>query len=165
MNETWKDVMGYEGLYQVSDLGHVRSKPRHGTNGGVLNPRRNKNGYLTVRLCRNRKGKNVYIHRLVAEIFIPNPLNLPQVNHKDEDKTNNATANLEWCTAKYNCNYGSRTTKLSKAVLQFDKSGNFLREWLSAKDAQKQMGFAQSNISRCCLGKRRFAYGFIWKYK
>ena len=176
MNETWKDVMGYEGLYQVSDLGRVRSlkfgKVR------ILKPGFNSSKYLLVALYLNGKTRNISVHRLVAEAFIPNPLNLPQVNHKDEDKTNNAADNLEWCTAEYNTNYGTcqarRSAKLkgkfvngpcSKAVLQYDKVGNFVREWPSAIEVQRQTGFAYGNISRCCLGKYKSAYGYIWKYK
>ena len=163
MNETWKDVAGYEGQYQVSDLGHVRSlcykKAR------ILKPRLNHSGHLTVRLWQSGKGRNVYIHRLVAEAFIPNPSNFPVINHKDENPANNAVNNLEWCTVKYNNNYGTCKAKRSKAVLQYDKSGNLVSEWPSVLEVQRQTGFVQSSISRCCLGKHKSAYGYIWKYK
>lgn len=176
MKETWKDVKGYEGQYQVSNLGHVRSlkfgKVR------FLKPRRRKDGYLTVNLCRNSKERNVRIHRLVAEAFIPNPSNFPVINHKDENRTNNVVDNLEWCTQKYNVNYGTgqtrRATKLkgrfvngplAKAVLQYDKSGHLVREWPSTIEVQRQTGYAQSHISKCCLGKCKTAYGYFWKYK
>ena len=170
--ETWKDVTDYEGLYQVSDLGHVRSlkcgKVR------LLKPGTDGRGYFQIKFSRDGKTKEFPIHRLVAEAFIPNPSNFPVINHKDENPANNAVNNLEWCTAKYNTNYGTcqvrRSAKivngpLAKAVLQYDKSGNFVSEWPSAIEAQRQMGFAQTHISDCCLGKRRSAYGYIWRFK
>ena len=167
MNETWKDVMGYEGLYQVSDLGRVRSL-KYGK-VRILKPRNNGRSYLKVALYRNEQMRNVFVHRLVAETFIPNPSNFPIVNHKDENPANNAADNLEWCTQKYNVNYGTcimrRSAEISKVVLQYDKSGNFIREWPSASEVERQTGFAQNNISDCCLGKRRSAYEYVWKYK
>lgn len=169
MAETWKDVAGYEGLYQVSDQGNVRSKRRRGSSGGIMKPKLKNDGYLQVALYRERKQQGLLVHRLVAEAFISNPLNLLQVNHKDEDKTNNAANNLEWCTAKYNSNYGTcqarKAAKCSKAVLQYDKEGNFVREWPSTHEVERQTGFAQSHISKCCRGELKSVYGFIWKYK
>lgn len=176
MTENWKDVAGYEGLYQISNLGHVRSlwfgKVR------ILKLLDNGDGYLRVRLYRNEKARRLYVHRLVAEAFISNPLNLPVINHKDENPKNNAVDNLEWCTQKYNINYGTCRTKISaklkgryingplaKAVLQYDKSGNLIKEWPSTIEVQRQTGFAQSSISECCQGKRKSAYGYIWHYK
>lgn len=174
MAETWKDVAGYEGLYQVSDLGRVRSL-LHGK-VRILKFLDNGYGYLKVEL--NRNGK--LVHRLVAEAFIPNPLNLPQVNHKDEDKTNNTANNLEWCTAKYNLNYGTCRVRMAaklkgrrrlvnwsraKAILQYDKSGNLVKEWPSMIEVQRQTGFVQPHISDCCRGKRKSAYGYIWRFK
>lgn len=128
-DEIWKPVIGYEGLYEVSNLGHVRSLNRIVNSsdrffhqltrihyGKTLTPSLEQNGYLTVRLCYQQKVKAFSIHKLVAQAFIPNPNNLPQVNHKDEDKTNNCVDNLEWCTAKYNCNYGTRSIRLSNKL-------------------------------------------------
>ena len=176
MNETWKDVIGYEGLYQVSDLGRVRSL-KYGK-VRILKPRNNGRSYLKVALYRNEQMRNVYVHRLVAETFIPNPLSLPEVNHKDENKANNSADNLEWCTAEYNINFGTAVARrsaklkgkfvngpLAKAVLQYDKSGNLVREWSSASEVERRTGFAQSNISACCLGKLKSAYEYVWKYK
>lgn len=109
MIEIWKDITGYEGLYQVSNLGRVKSTQYfHGTNERILKPISTHNGYFRVHLRKDGKLKTFKIHRLVAEAFIPNPDNLPQINHKDEDKTNNRVDNLEWCSARYNCNYGGR---------------------------------------------------------
>ena len=170
--EVWKDVSGYEGLYQVSDKGRVKSlwfgKER------ILKPGKLKKGYLQVSLSKNREMKGYKVHRLVCQTFLPNPNNLPEVNHKDEDKTNNKVENLEWCDRKYNNNYGNhnqkvfeKTTngKLSKPVLQFTKSGEFIQEWKSTMDVKRNLGFDQGHISQCCLGKLKSAYGFIWKYK
>ena len=177
MSETWKDVAGYEGLYQVSDRGNVRSRRRHGSRGGILKPGTNGKGYLWVMLSLNGKTNVLYVHRLVAEAFIPNPSNFPVINHKDENPANNSVDNLEWCTQKYNCNYGTFGSKiaaklkgrfngsLAKAVLQYDKSGNLVREWPSAREVQRQTGFAQSHISECCRGKYKSAHGYIWKFK
>ena len=121
MNEVWKDVVGYEQYYEVSNQGRVRSKSRtvHGMNewemeGRVLR-QANSGRYWQVYLCVNGKGKSKSVHRLVAEAFIPNPDNLPEVNHKDENRYNNHIDNLEWCTHKYNVNYGTRNQRISKA--------------------------------------------------
>lgn len=113
--EVYKDIEGYEGQYQVSNLGNVRSLDRECKGnkcvfikkGKILSPKTHKNGYLIVGLCKDSKMKMYYIHRLVAEAFIPNPNNLPIINHKDEDKTNNNLINLEWCDKSYNALYGS----------------------------------------------------------
>ena len=165
--EIWCPIKGFEGQYQVSDQGRVKSlkfdKER------ILKTGITTDGYLIVGLCKNGEHKWYSVHRLVALAFIPNPDNLPQVNHKDEDKDNNSVQNLEWCDQKYNCNYGTRNQrqaeKLSKPVLQFTKDGEFVKEWKSTKDVQMNLGYFHSNISNCCTGKRKSAYNFIWKYK
>ena len=113
MAEVWKDVVGYEGLYQVSNLGRLKSAPRPRTKGGLLKPQYDRKGYLTFGLCKNGKSKMAKIHRLVAEAFIPNPGKLPEVNHKDEQKDNNCVENLEWCTTQYNSNYGTRVARIA----------------------------------------------------
>ena len=166
-DEIWCPVKNYENLYEVSDQGRVKSigygKER------ILKPGRNTQGYLQVVLCKNGEKNNCVIHRLVSQTFIPNPDNLPEVNHKDEDKTNNSVSNLEWCDRKSNCNYGNRnkriSEKLSKSVLQFTKDGELVREWKSMNDVEINLGFNHSNISSCCTGKRKSANGFVWKYK
>ena len=171
-NEIWKDIEGYEGLYQVSNLGRVKSiyydKER------ILKPGKNTKGYLQVHLCKNGERKEYTVHRLVAKVFISNPNNLPMINHKDENPSNNRVENLEWCSAKYNNNYGTRTQrvaekmingKLSKPVLQFTKNGEFIKEWKSTRDVQRNLGYDHGNISSCCTGRYKSAYGFNWKYK
>ena len=105
MNEIWKDIVGYEGLYQVSNLGNVKRINFFKKERFVI-PCSNGSGYLYVSLSKNNKRKNFYIHRLVATAFIENHDNLPVINHKDENRSNNSVDNLEWCTQKYNCNYG-----------------------------------------------------------
>lgn len=108
MNEEWRDILGYEGLYKVSNLGMVYSMKRK----KIMKLSKTEKGYYKVYLMKDGTGKHKKVHRLVAEAFIPNPNNLPQVNHKDEDKTNNIVTNLEWCTAEYNSNYGTHKEKL-----------------------------------------------------
>ena len=170
--EIWCPIKGYEGIYEVSDQGRVKSigygKER------TLKPGRNTQGYLQVKLCKNGEKKMYLVHRLVVQTFIPNPDNLPQVNHKDENKENNSVQNLEWCDRKYNVNYGTRIKKisekmtngkLSKPVLQFTKDGVFVREWKSTHDVERNLGYFHNNISYCCTGRYKSAYGFIWKYK
>lgn len=122
MKEIWKDIEGYEGLYQISNLGRVKSLEKY-VNTAIKNNTKvkrkeqilkqyNKNGYLQVTLTHNNKRKYFGVHRLVANAFIPNLNNYPQVNHKDENTLNNCVDNLEWCTAKYNCNYGTRNSRI-----------------------------------------------------
>ena len=171
--EYWKPVVGYEGHYQVSNWGRVKSfdrwvKSRNGSvrfcKGRILKPVTNDRGYLCVELWKNNKRKSCKVHRLVAEAFIPNPYNLPMINHRDEDKTNNRVENLEWCDAKYNSNYGTRNERLSKSVLQYDLEGNFIKEWKSTAECGRN-GYNYGNVAACCLGKQKTHKGFIWKYK
>jgi len=112
--EIWKDVPGFEGIFEVSNMGRVKSYPRNGTDGGMLIGYTNKLGYRRVLLRSNNIRKYIFVHRLVASVFIPNPMNLPIINHKDENPSNNWDDNLEWCTVKYNTNYGGCLKKRSK---------------------------------------------------
>ena len=175
--EIWKPVVGYDGLYSVSSLGRVRSEERYiwCKNGRVckyknkiLKQSKRGSGYYFVFLCRNGENVKKNIHRLVAEAFLPNPDNLPKVNHKDECKTNNRVENLEWCTQKYNVNYGTGIKrlreKISKQVIQYTLNNEFVREWPSQREIERQLGFKQSCISDCCNKKIKTAYGYIWKY-
>lgn len=167
MEEIWCPIKGYEGVYEVSDKGRVKSL-KYGKER-ILKPIRNLNGYIQVKLRKNGDNKMCCVHRLVAQTFIPNPDNLPEVNHKDENKENNSVQNLEWCDRKYNNNYGTRnqmvSMKLSKPILQYTKSGELVREWKSATDVQRTLGYAYQHISNCCTGRYKSAYNFIWKFK
>lgn len=177
MHEEWRDIEGYEGLYQVSSLGRVRSLKRFNVNTGeyenrlrILKSTFNKRGYKMVTLINRTVRKSKTVHRLVAQAFIPNPNNLPQVNHKDENKENNSVGNLEWCDNAYNHGYGTRiercAAKLKKKVIQYSLDGGFMAEYDGVRDAVKANGFkANSSISECCTGKRKTAYGYIWRYK
>ena len=166
-NEIWRDIEGYENLYQVSDKGRVKSLKRN--KDKIMSLRRDKDGYLLVNLWKNHERKTFKVHRLVAQTFLSNTQNLPQVNHRDEIKTNNCVENLEWCTAKYNNTYGTHiqrsSEKLSKTVLQYSKDGELIKEWKSTRDIERNLGYNQGNISSCCLGKYKSAYGYVWKYK
>lgn len=161
----WRNIKDYEGLYQVSNTGEVRSS----ITGKILKQEKTNRGYLLTNLYKNGKRKKLLVHRLVAEAFIPNPSNLPQVNHKSENKQDNRVENLEFCDSSYNINYGTRNEraakKLSKNILQFTKTGNFIREWSSLHEIERQLGYYFQNISMCCCGKLKSAYGYIWKYK
>lgn len=160
--EEWKDVIGYEGLYQVSNHGIVKR------DGHVLKNLKHNTGYLFVQLSKNGKVQNKFIHRLVAEAFLPNPFNHPQVNHLDECKDNNCVTNLEWCTAKYNSCYGSRLERVrkgkSKKIVQYSLSGIFIQEWESSTEASEQLGISQTGIVHCCKGVTKTSGNYIWKY-
>ena len=158
-----KDIKGYEGLYAITPEGEVWSYRRK----KFLVPRKGRNGYLQAGLWKNGKGKNHYIHRLVSEAFIPNPENLPQVNHKDENKENNSVENLEWCTGKYNSNYGTINDKRKKPILQYTLNGEFVREWPSATDVEleERSNIYRSNIYSCLKGLAKSSYGYKWFYK
>lgn len=185
--EEWKDIEGYEGLYQVSNLGRVKSLARYVKHykGGLLLLRERilttiaVRDYLNVNLYKEGKIKMFKVHRLVAQAFIENPDNLPQVNHKNECKWDNAVWNLEWCTSDYNLKYGTRLEKAikksaktqqlthptRKSVLQYTKDNQFVTEYMSMKEAERQTGINYSSISKCCLGKGLTAGGYIWKFK
>ena len=186
MKEIWKDIRNYDGLYQVSNTGKIKSlNYRHTGREKMLKLSVNNKGYLYVVLYKNGVKKFYRINRLVAEAFISNPNNYPCVNHKDENKTNNFVcinedgtvdfkkSNLEWCDQKYNNNYGTRlervaekTTngKCSKPVLQIDQlTDAIIAEFPSINEVERQLGI--SHISECCNGKRNTSYGYKWKYK
>lgn len=169
--EWWKMVPGYEGLYEVSNWGRVKGLKY----GRILKPCKDQDGYLSVQLCKEGKIKRLRVHRLVAMAFIPNPDNLPCVNHINEIKTDNRVENLEWVTNKENSNHGTRNKrisssmtngKLSKPVLQYTTDGEFVREWPSTAECGRH-GFDFTAVSACCRGKYGFKThkGYIWKYK
>ena len=182
--EIWKDVKGYEGFYQVSNLGRVKSLERdiYFPNGTIIRhmeekilvPALNNNGYSYVNLCKNGKTKKEYVHRLVAMAFIENPENKPMVNHKDEVKTNNVVDNLEWCSAQENINYGTRTARAAQNHKDFKLGNNprakavFCVELNKKFDcitrAGKELGVNINCIVSVCRGKTKTAGGFHWRY-
>lgn len=173
MEEIWKDIKGYEGLYQISNFGRVKSLKRKTLNSKclydkILNNRINHNGYFMIFLSKNKKIKGFRINRLVAEAFLPNPNNKPQVNHKDGNKTNNRIDNLEWCTAKHNTQHaiknGLRTNKYHREIVQCDLDNNLIKEWHSIKEATN-FGFSKSGICQCCKSKRKKHKNYKWYYK
>ena len=167
-DEIWKDVVGWEGLYKVSSYGRVKSfrkKEPH-----ILSSCIGKRGYIGVLLHDgNGKKKNERVHRLVAQAFIPNPNNYPCVNHKDECKTNNSIDNLEWCTYEYNSNYGTCKERIVLTngipVLKYDLKGNFISEYSTMTEAERNEGIDHANICICCEGKISHCNNFIWIYK
>ena len=177
-NEIWKDIKGFEGLYRVSNLGRVKSleRFRKGENDSlvsvkerILKPLINHRGYYGVQLYKQSVGKFYQVHRLVWEAFngkIPEGL---QVNHINEIKTDNRLSNLNLMTCKENINYGTgierRAKSKSKSVLQFTLDNILVKEYPSTHQIERETGFAQSNISKCCKGKRKTAYGYKWRYK
>ena len=163
--EIWKDIEGYEGKYMVSNTGKVKSLNYNNTGKeGIMKPQDNGNGYLFAQLSKDGKVKQCRINRLVAQAFIPNPNNLPEVNHKDEDKTNNCVENLEWCSKLYNMNYGTRTEKTCKPVFSVNKESGLIMYWESITEANKALGINQGSITQCCQGKRKSAGNHIWFY-
>lgn len=180
MTEVWKDIDGYEGLYQVSNLGNVKSLKYGGSkHEKVLTPKVNNCGRLWVELFNCGRKKQFLIHRLVANAFIPNPESFPQINHIDENPKNNCVDNLEWCTGSYNIRYyrerhpcvardrkstGRYKRKLGISIIQFDMDGNAIKTWDDARTISIEKGFSQWSITQCCDGKRHTAYGFKWQY-
>ena len=171
MNENWKNIDGFENLYQISNYGNVKSLKCNKEK--ILKPI-NKDGYLFVHLYKDGERKKYYIHRLVASAFIKNPNNLPQVNHKDENPINNNIENLEWCDCKYNINYGTHNERarkgkinhpsLSKSVYSVNKTTNEVTYYQSAIDAERITGIFQSSICSCLKGKLKSAGGRYWYY-
>lgn len=180
--EEWRDIKGYEGMYQVSNLGNVKSIERKAWNGRgyrvikerIMKTYDNGYGYLFVYLTKDGEQEKCYIHRLVAEAFLENPDNLPEVNHISEDKTDNRLSNIEWCSHIYNQNYGTRNKriaeamtnhpKLSKAVIGINKVSGLIVEFSSAHEASRQLGIDQGHITDCLKGRYKSSGGFYWMY-
>ncbi len=151
MDEKWKEIRGYEGLYEVSNSGLVRSLKRSTTSGKVLRQNKDKYGYYRVCLSKDNIPKTYIVHRLVAEAFIDNPDNLPCINHKNEIKTDNRSENLEWCTVAYNNSYNDRHMKigaLRRVPIVAEKNGKKLY-FSCIKDAANALGVMHGNISGC----------------
>ena len=166
ISEIWVDLAGYEGLYSVSNLGRIAS--HHWNKRRILRPRTNNRGYSLVNLSKNGRLKTFKVHVLVAKHFLPNPCGLTEINHKDEDKSNNRCDNLEWCTRSYNVNYGTRIAKqrsaVIKAVIQYDKNGEIIASYDSITNASRAVGLSVQHIAACCKRKYPYAGGFIWRY-
>ncbi len=169
MKEIWKDIEGYEGLYQISNLGNVKSLK----NNIILKPSKNSKGYLQVFLWKNGSGKLLRIHRLVAKAFIPNFDDKPQVNHIDGNKQNNRVNNLEWVTnsenqkhafkIKLQTNIGNNNPRARK-INQYDLNGKLIRTWNSFYDITNELNINRSDVWRCCTGKYKQSHNFIWRY-
>ena len=170
--EVWRDISGYVGLYQVSNLGRVRSLDRIDTlgrhrKGKVLTAKSDKDGYHRVDLFQGGKGKACKVHRLVAQAFLEYPDNLPQINHKDEIKTNNALSNLEWCSSAYNCCYGTRNERSAKAqrkpIYVVTSSGH--RYYFDGvKKTARLLGLEEWHMSNCLNGKEKTHRGFSYEW-
>ena len=189
-NEIWRDIPEYEGLYQASNLGRVKSLPRQNINHNLKNEKilklhKDKDGYLFIQLHKNKTIKKYFVHRLVWLVFSgPIPENM-QINHINEVKTDNRLSNLNLMTCKENINWGTgiqrghntlKNSNRCKPVLQYDMNGKLIKEWVSAHQVERELGFKQSAIYACCSGKElinkmgykwipKSAYGYKWAYK
>jgi len=179
MEEIWRDIPCFEGIYQASNLGRIKSvrriaqklyKGNRIVKEKIMSGTKNEDGYLKVHFKHNNLSKGFFIHRLVALTFIPNPLKKPQVNHIDGNKLNNNISNLEWVTNLENQQHAWKnglkkgTFANNKKVLQFDLQNNLVNKYISITDASKKSGVHLSNISMCCNLKRKIAGGFIWRF-
>ena len=191
MQEIWKDIEDYEGLYQVSNLGRVKSLERYQQNHSKFQKIEEKmksihtksNGYQFVQLYKDNRMKNIYVHKLVAQAFIPNIDNKPEVNHIDGNKLNNSVKNLEWVTSNENNKHKWRTglqrfsekqSKITKEnnqkyksrpIKQLDLQGNYIRTWKNAHEASRQLSIDRSCISQCCNnGRNKTAGGYKWSF-
>lgn len=153
--EEWKDVVRYENLYEVSNLGRIRNKKSKKIFKGC----KDKDGYLITTLRKDGIKRTERIHRLVAESFLFNPNNYSVINHKDENKLNNSVDNLEWCDVAYNNSYSK-----SKLLGQYDDNNNLIKIWKNSKEAQKKLNIWATNIRNCCNGRVPRAGGFVWKF-
>lgn len=180
VEEIWKDVVGYEDLYQVSNMGNVKRKiSRRCLIERIIAPTKS-HGYMRLGLCRNNKVKMHNVHRLVAMAFIPNPECKPFVNHMDGNKKNNSIDNLEWVTAQENTRHAYNVLNrqvssnvcvcgamhpASKPIEQLDLQNNLIREWENARMVENELGFWATNIAQCLKGKINTSHGFKWRYK
>ena len=186
MKEIWRDIVGYEGLYQVSNLGRVKSLGNNKTRKEKVLKPETINGYLRVCLFKEKKGKHILVHRLVADAFIPNIDNKPYIDHIDGNPKNNIIDNIRWCTHNENMNNPIAKQRIGesmkghpvsketrekirdihrKSICQIDKTnGCIIREWSSMIDVERELGIDHTKICNCCKGKRKSTGGFIWKY-
>ena len=166
MEEVWKEIPGHEGRYEASSLGRIRFVP----DGHILSCHIEPHGYVVTSLCKDGKHRPIRVHIIIARTFLPNPDNLPCINHKDEDKTNNRVDNLEWCTQAYNINYGSIRERMSansaraRAVDVFDKSGRKVAEYSRVGEAADALGVTRTYITKCASGRRKTCKGMVIRY-
>lgn len=185
--EIWKEIQGFEGMYEISNLGRLKSKSRvirdnrYGkisSKDKILKQRKDKNGYLVLALNKDNKTYDIKMHRVIAKTFIPNPENKPQVNHKKGIKTDNRVSELEWSTTHENQThryavlkrngvnlgrFGSRN-KLSKKVIQYSLDLKYIKTWQCINDIQRSLGFLASGIVSCCKKIQKSSKGFVWRY-
>ena len=177
MKEKWKPVPGFEGLYEASTEGRIRSVDRiiKMYNGGewvrkgaVRRTTLNHSGYLRLSLCKEGIQYPFTVHRLIAKTWLENPENLPEVNHKNENKIDNRVSNLEWCDRGYNIHYGTFGDRVSvsnsRPVTQYTLEGDRLMTFYGSREAERRLGITNQSINLCCLGRRQQAGGFRWKY-
>lgn len=182
-NEKVKDVEEYDGRYAITTTGRVWSYPKKGIKGGASEHKgkwmkQNKTGrYLKVGLFKDGIRKTKDVHRLVAKAFCfnPKPLMYTETNHKDGNRRNDTAGNLEWCTHKYNikhaykiglisANTGPANEAMKKRIIQYSKTGKMIKIWTSIAEVERIIGFNNANISACCKGRLKTAYGYMWKY-
>lgn len=181
--EIWKNVIGFEGLYEVSNLGNIKSLGKGKSTNSLTKLERiiilrvKNNGYLQAKLSKDGIRSHLLAHRLVAKAFIPNPNNLPEVNHIDSDKQNNKLENLEWISSSGNQKYAfihgqqkvvrGANHKQSIPVVQLSLNGDIIKEWASIKEIKREIGFNTFGIIKCCKKENKYktAYGFKWMYK
>lgn len=159
--EIWKDIRGYEGLYQVSNMGRIKGKNK------VLHLNTNTCGYKHVTLSKGNVKKTALVHRLVASAFIDNPLNKPQINHRDGNKNNNTAINLEWETQADNNRHAVKTNlRKTKKIVLLDGEGKAVKVFNNRMEVNEYLGrsVCQDLITRCCNGNRKTAYGYVWRY-
>lgn len=175
MKEIWKDIPNYEGLYQASNLGRIRSLDREQYVGSknqyckfnytrklkskIIKPKTTKDNYYEVTLTKNNEKKFIRVHRLIAMTFIPNPNNYPVINHINYNRFDNRVENLEWCTVWYNNRYSK-----AKKVAQFDKNYNLIKVWNCMSDVYRELGIPVTNLSKCCHNKKLTAKTYYWRY-
>ena len=162
--EIWADIKNFEGIYQVSSSGRVRRLPgKNCPQGKYLTRQHDRYGYAEYKLCKGKEKKYYLAHRLVAEAFIPNPFNYPQVNHKDKNRDNSVVDNLEWCTSLQNTVH-KNSVNSHKRVCQFSADGRLIEVFENISSASNATDIIASRIEQCACGNRDYAGGYIWKF-
>lgn len=167
-NEEWREVLGFDILFEISNAGRIRT--RYSEKEGyieewlLIQPRFNASGYLCINIRQQKRQRTILVHRLVAEAFLENPHHLPEINHKDEDKTNNAAENLEWCTHEYNCRYGTRNERSARKNRKAVKCIETGVVYSSAEEAANQYGLCKTAILNCIKGRSKTSGGLTWVF-